>query len=874
MAKVNVFAACRMRTFARLISHELGVQVVLKGREVCVEYGPPPTIYLPNMEYATDDDVRPICGLCLHEAGHLVYTNFKVLEEIPNYLVKFLHNAIEDEYMERMLEKDFPGARDMLVTSITEAVERMYEKRDKNGKVIEKGQLPGRKTTYLNDDGRKEVVKMLKGYAKSFCDAHGIAASDENIAKAAKELGHDFNDEAKVEDVAKRMELDRVARLWFVEQRRYPHDLLDWPSHPWHSVFAEETFPRAKNSTQTLEQAVKIIARLGIKPCMPGDVRPVQEARALTATAEKAREAAREARKAVSEKEAERDEKIEERQNASAEHQKVLDCRDDAEEAHEEKAKANKANAKARKQLNAAKAASRVTRKRLAEERKKARELRREIRNAEDEEAKALLEEQEKNLEARIEQDAELLERRMQDAEELQQNADATLEELQAARQKASDADVELKRAEKADEEEAARIASEVKEEYKPEIKPLAEAAEKADDEAEAAVDAANKVLEAIQKRDGEIEEQFEPGALAKIIKEVFEQFRAQKMEDEMNEALGKTSYTSDDEGHGGKEVEGLEAVVESRKYCPFSREYDSVDKVSETPNAKQKYEAAKKEYAAVIDETTQRLRRLYSPQKTRVKVNAEEGRLDPRKAYKIGLAQRGVAVNLERMWKTIQVRKDPKVAITMLLDCSGSMLGCGTGGKTSLAVGQETAACLSEVMTNLGIPHEIIGHTTKDRAAQMMRNGELALRDLTHYSRVEPFQGYLFKGFEEKTPPVTVFSEFELSGNVDGEAVHWAVDRLANRPERTKICISISDGMPCCEFSNTPELERHLYLACKQIEQRERDGLFLFGVGIGCDRVAKFYKNNHVIKAVADLPKTVLGVVEHVLTNLVGSMA
>ena len=79
-------------------------------------------------------------------------------------------------------------------------------------------------------------------------------------------------------------------------------------------------------------------------------------------------------------------------------------------------------------------------------------------------------------------------------------------------------------------------------------------------------------------------------------------------------------------------------------------------------------------------------------------------------------------------------------------------------------------------------------------------------------FSPLVPFKGYVFKGFEEKTPTAAVFSDIKLAGNLDGEAVLWAVQRLAARREKTKLVIVICDGLPCAETANTAELERHLY--------------------------------------------------------------
>ena len=127
------------------------------------------------------------------------------------------------------------------------------------------------------------------------------------------------------------------------------------------------------------------------------------------------------------------------------------------------------------------------------------------------------------------------------------------------------------------------------------------------------------------------------------------------------------------------------------------------------------------------------------------------------------------------------------------------------------------------------------------------------------------PFQGYVFKGFNENAVPAAVFSDVALQDNLDGEALLWAAQRLAARPEKTKLLISISDGMPQAHWAKTAELERHLLTVCKAIEAKEGDGMFLFGIGIGEKRVKQFYKNAEVLESVGDLPRAVFGIVERI---------
>ena len=251
--------------------------------------------------------------------------------------------------------------------------------------------------------------------------------------------------------------------------------------------------------------------------------------------------------------------------------------------------------------------------------------------------------------------------------------------------------------------------------------------------------------------------------------------------------------------------------------------------------------------------------KRLYSPVRNRLRINADRGRLDARKAHKLGLALKGVPVDLSRVWKTIDTRKDPKVAVSMLIDCSGSM----SGARIDLA--RKAACCLSEVLTVLGIPHEILGHT----AGQLGDESEAPDVAPDEYSRLLPFVGYEFKNFRDAAAPAGVFSEVGLLDNLDGEAVLWALKRLAARRETTKICIILSDGLPMCALSQTDELERHLYTVCKLAERREREGLFLCGIGIRTPRVSEFYKNAEVLKDIGGLPKAVLGIVERILARV-----
>jgi cobaltochelatase CobT len=111
------------------------------------------------------------------------------------------------------------------------------------------------------------------------------------------------------------------------------------------------------------------------------------------------------------------------------------------------------------------------------------------------------------------------------------------------------------------------------------------------------------------------------------------------------------------------------------------------------------------------------------------------------------------------------------------------------------------------------------------------------------------------------------------MSENLDGEAVMWSLKRLERRKEKTKICIVLSDGMPNSSLSSIEELERHLYTVAKLAEAKEKEGMYLYGVGIGEERVKEFYKYASVLNEVSELPKVTLDIVEHILTKMVGTL-
>ncbi len=833
MSKISILPAPRLRSFAALVTSELGVRVRLRGKFIQVRLTKPPVIFLPDMEGARESELLPIYGFCLHEAGHIRYTNRKIGADIPNYLVKLLHNAIEDEFIERMLERDFPGAREMLSRAYQEGIQAVF------------GDQPIVETTsWLSDDRRPDLIAEMT------------------------KLGLDSADSALVDDVAKRFEILRVAKLWIVEQRKYLLPLFDWPTHPWHSVFEEETRPRARNTRQAFEQATRIIKRLGIKPCLPDDVRPIEDARAKSEEASCRERAAKEALKALAKAKRERNADIQERLERSDEGQALIDARKALRSATVVAADAKRNHAKARERLKKAELADARLRERLEICRTEQTELSRRVADA-PVEVKERLQQKAAELAGRVDQldsDIERSKHRVQALRDEEQNAGAASAAADNALERAKERE---KDARKVHSRMARSIRHEARAKHAPEIEPRAtDAATKAEAAKHAAAEA-KTANEEIERKDSETEEHVAPGAVEKAVAAIWERFRNESANDELTEILS---------GERGDDVKATEGTSDarrivaaalagpSRKYCVLDRSFDRVEQVSKTSEAQTKFDKARTEYAELIREMAERLRRIQSPTQNRLQLNVEIGRLDPRKAHRVGLGLRGIPVDLSKVWRATTTRIDPKFAVTLLIDCSGSMSSVGGGKETHISIARKTAAALSEVLRSIGIPHEILGHTTQTNQVQsLIKAGEIWAEEVDEFSRVVPFQGLIFKGFNENAVPAAVFADVALQDNLDGEAILWAAHRLAARSEKTKLLISISDGTPQAHLANTAELERHLLTVCKTIEAKEHDGMILFGSGIGEKRVRQFYKNAEVLESVGDLPRAVFGIVERI---------
>ena len=960
MPAIDIFGLCRMKVFSDLIHDQLGVEVRMRGDKICADLSSkPPVIYLPNLEYADEDDVSVLRGFALHEAGHVKYTDPKALVGVKDYLTFNVTNAFEDQRIEIKLRRDFPGGKDMLQESQNAGYRVHLKSNEGKGTETLFGQLEfdsflDRKKVrkYVANLGREMAANKLNlsneeykkwvyedPEIKAKMDKDGLTQEElyqmglELLVGMAKRIGHPEDEESILESVGVRMEGIRFLHLWLYVWRGGSEKEIhrQYAAHAYKPLHDELMANPPKNTTEALAIAREWIRRLGIKPILPCDYRPGDEAKNAVDESEQARNEANNAHSAQKRMEKEAERKAKEMIEQSIEEKMLQDAKtEQAEKEQEVKETKQDAEGTKEKEKNAEDNLRRV-RDRLAKERRRQRDLDREAEKAEEEakeaeerdgekgEGKRQIEqsfkgdpngkpqeegqqqegkgqpggeanaegegegkegegkpvnparqhademaERARRLRERIEHDERLMGRREEELGMASEDKGRIESELAQKNVEMGEAQKNAVAAEAKAEENRKIIRQQVNESYKPMIDPLKADADAKEAQARHSEGKRDRILQVIHDMDRQNDQQIGEGVLEKVLDEVIEKVRNQSVAEELDVEILSDGMQRDDAEEGGRVESAPVTALSARKYVPFDRAYDKVTRVQDSPKAMDRYEECRKEYAEVIQATTERLRKLWSPEKNKIKVNAEQGRLDPRNAYKLGLALKGANVDVTRVWKTITTKKDPRVAVSLLVDCSGSMSG------QQIELAMKAACCLSEVMRALHIPHEIIGHTTDERSAAKL---DMDGVDADRFSRFCPFQGYVFKEFTENAAPSNIFSDFKMDCNLDGEAVMWALKRLERRKEKTKICIVMSDGMPHAPLSQIEELERHLFTVAKKAEALEKDGMFLYGLGIGEVRVKEFYKHHSILNEVKDLPVATLDIVEYILTKMVGSL-
>ncbi len=180
---------------------------------------------------------------------------------------------------------------------------------------------------------------------------------------------------------------------------------------------------------------------------------------------------------------------------------------------------------------------------------------------------------------------------------------------------------------------------------------------------------------------------------------------------------------------------------------------------------------------------------------------------------------------------------------VSLLLDNSGSMRGRPI---TTAAI---CADMLGRTLERCAVRVEILGFTTKAWKGGSCREKWLSRNRPAMPGRLNDLRHIVYKDADApwrraRRSLGLMLREGLLKENIDGEALEWAHDRLADRPERRKILMVISDGAPIDDstlaVNGSGYLEGHLRDVIYAIERNR--AVELIAIGIGHD-VTRYYR-------------------------------
>jgi len=172
---------------------------------------------------------------------------------------------------------------------------------------------------------------------------------------------------------------------------------------------------------------------------------------------------------------------------------------------------------------------------------------------------------------------------------------------------------------------------------------------------------------------------------------------------------------------------------------------------------------------------------------------------------------------------------------VSILIDCSGSM----REHQQAVAVLADT---LARALEMAGVSSEVLGFTTGGwNGGRAQRDWQRAGRP-AHPGRLNELCHIVFK--DARTPwrqsrnaMAALLKSDLFRESIDGEALQWASGRLAQREERRKLMIVISDGCPMDSATSLANdafyLDNHLQQVVQGLEQQGEIELLALGVGL-----------------------------------------
>jgi cobalamin biosynthesis protein CobT len=298
---------------------------------------------------------------------------------------------------------------------------------------------------------------------------------------------------------------------------------------------------------------------------------------------------------------------------------------------------------------------------------------------------------------------------------------------------------------------------------------------------------------------------------------------------------------------------------MEEEDYTVFTREWDQLEAPKVPSSYSPKWlEDMEKAIMGMVGPVSRNLERAFAARnKSLTQQGLRKGKLSSNNLYRLTAGD-------DHIYKNKIEHKTREVAVSLVIDCSGSM------GGAKIHTAMCSAWVLADVLGRLGVDCEIMGFTTGDLYAQRSKDLYKEMCEEHNsgrsWDRCEPLRLPMFKTFKEKfsievKKRMASYAHVQssMASNIDGESVQYAYESLcrhANRGKKKgKMMIVFSDGQPAGGVPGA-KLNAHLKAVVKRIE---KDGTNIVGVGIMSNAVQNFYRKNVKLDNVEELPGIVL---------------
>lgn len=255
-----------------------------------------------------------------------------------------------------------------------------------------------------------------------------------------------------------------------------------------------------------------------------------------------------------------------------------------------------------------------------------------------------------------------------------------------------------------------------------------------------------------------------------------------------------------------------------------------------------------------------QRIRHaLSTPTQEQWEWDQEEGLVDGRR-----LSQLISSPMERRLFKIPQPQHNNPCSVSFLIDCSGSMKG--NAETVTLMVD-----LLSRAIERSGAKTEVLGFSTNAWNGGRPYRRWMSRGRKPQPGRLNEVDLRIFKdadtAWRHANRSIMALLKLDLyREGIDGEAVHWACQRLLSQSTQRKLLYVISDGSPMDSATNLANDDYYLDNHLQQVlAYYEKQGVEICGLGIGLD-LSKLYKKY----LIADLHK---GLDNHFINDFVDSL-